>query len=102
MAAIAICHMGGNFKTADDGTLTYEGGFSHAVDIDILSDLKFQDFKKDVAETLNTHVIWILELKYFLPGNKKTLITISNDKDLKRMMKYHEDSKIIDIYVDFF
>ncbi|KAJ6995753.1 hypothetical protein NC653_012576 [Populus alba x Populus x berolinensis] len=40
-----------------------------------------------------------MSLKYFLPGNKKTLITISNDKDLNRMIKFHGDSFTVDIYV---
>ncbi|THU58881.1 hypothetical protein C4D60_Mb03t19150 [Musa balbisiana] len=36
---------------------------------------------------------------YFLPRNKQTLITISNDKDLQRMVDFHADSDTTDIFV---
>ncbi|RWR93317.1 hypothetical protein CKAN_02256200 [Cinnamomum micranthum f. kanehirae] len=38
-------------------------------------------------------------IKYFLPNNKRTLITISNDKGLQRMVDFHEDSDNIDVYI---
>ncbi|CAK8537389.1 unnamed protein product [Lathyrus sativus] len=40
-----------------------------------------------------------ISIKYFLPGNKTTLISISNDKDLQRMVKFHHNSSTIEIYV---
>lgn len=93
---IAICQLGGEFETAKDGSLTYRGGDAHAIDID--DQVEFEDFKSEVAEMFNYSVSSI-SLKYFLPGNRKTLITISNDKDLKRMIKFHKDSVTTDIYV---
>ncbi|CAI9293998.1 unnamed protein product [Lactuca saligna] len=94
--AIAICQLGGVFKTLDDGSLSYEGGDAHAIDIDENS--KYSDFEIEVAEMFNCSPNF-MSIKYFLPGNRKTLITISNDKDLQRMMKFHGDSSSIDVYV---
>lgn len=93
---IAICQSGGDFVTDKDGTLSYSGGDAHAIDID--DQMKFNDFKTEVAEMFNCSINTMF-IKYFLPGNKKTLITISNDKDLKRMVKFHGDSTTADVYV---
>ncbi|KDP23336.1 hypothetical protein JCGZ_23169 [Jatropha curcas] len=93
---IAICQLGGEFEANKDGSLSYRGGDAHAIDID--DQMKFNDFKTEVAEMFNCSIN-NMSLKYFLPGNRKTLITISNDKDLKRMLKFHWDSVTTDIYV---
>lgn len=93
---IAICQLGGVFKTLGDGSLSYDGGEAHAIDID--EDSKYSDFYMEVAEMFNC-VHSAISIKYFLPGNRKTLITISNDKDLQRMIKFHENSSSIDVYV---
>ncbi|KAL0422142.1 UNVERIFIED_CONTAM: hypothetical protein Slati_3237100 [Sesamum latifolium] len=60
--------------------------------------MKFKDFKLEVAEMFNCNLA-TMSIKYFLPGNKKTLISISNDKDLKRMIKFHNDSDTAEIFV---
>lgn len=93
---IAICQSGGEFVTNKDGTLSYKGGDAHAIDID--DEIKFEDFRIEVSEMFNCSIN-SMSIKYFLPGNKKTLITISNEKDLKRMIKFHGDSSTADIYV---
>ncbi|KAJ7977808.1 Protein FAR1-RELATED SEQUENCE like [Quillaja saponaria] len=93
---IAICQSGGGFETEKDGSLFYRGGDAHAIDID--DEMKFNDFKMEVAEMFSFSIDTMC-IKYFLPGNKKTLITISNDKDLKRMIKFHGNSDTVDIYV---
>lgn len=93
---IAICQSGGEFETNTDGILCYKGGDAHAMEID--DKMKFKDFKSEVAEMFNCN-LGTLAIKYFLPGNKKTLISISNDKDLKRMIKFHNDSDTAEIYV---
>ncbi|XP_059437666.1 uncharacterized protein LOC132170637 isoform X1 [Corylus avellana] len=93
---IAICQSGGEFETDRDGSLLYRGGDAHAIDID--DQMKFNEFKIEVAEMFNCSID-TMYIKYFLPGNKKTLITISNDKDLKRMIKFHGDSVTADVYV---
>ncbi|CAI0424029.1 unnamed protein product [Linum tenue] len=100
---IAICQLGGEFHTENDGSLSYRGGDAHAIDID--DQVNFADFKMEVAEmfncgggggaTFNSNI----SLKYFLPGNQKTLITISNDKDFQRMLRFHSHSLTIDVYV---
>ncbi|XP_057426629.1 uncharacterized protein LOC130720062 isoform X2 [Lotus japonicus] len=93
---IAICQSGGKFETGQDGCLSYKGGDAHAIDID--NQMNFNDFKAEVAEMFNINLC-AMSIKYFLPGNKKTLITISNDKDLQRMAKFHQDSSTVDIYI---
>lgn len=93
---IAICQLGGEFETDKDGSLSYKGGDAHAIDVD--EQMKFNDFKTEVAEMFNCSFNAI-SLKYFLPGNKKTLITISNDKDLQRMIKFNGDSVTTDVFV---
>lgn len=93
---IAICQSGGKFETGQDGCLSYKGGDAHAIDID--NQMNFNDFKAEVAEMFNINLC-AMSIKYFLPGNKKTLITISNDKDLQRMVKFHQDSSTVDIYI---
>lgn len=93
---IAICQLGGEFEIEKDGTLSYKGGEAHAIDID--DQTKFDEFKMEAAEVFCCNVN-TMSLKYFLPGNRKTLITISNDKDLKRMIKFHGDSITADIYI---
>ena len=40
---IAICQLGGEFETGEDGSLSYKGGDAHAIDVD--DQMKFNDFK---------------------------------------------------------
>lgn len=93
---IAICQSGGEFETDEDGFLSYKGGDAHAMEID--DKMKYRNFKKEVAEMFNFNV-GTMCIKYFLPSNKKTLITISNEKDLKNMIKFHGDSDTAEIFV---
>ncbi|PSS00253.1 Protein FAR1-RELATED SEQUENCE like, partial [Actinidia chinensis var. chinensis] len=93
---IAIIQSGGEFETNQDGSLSYRGGDAHAREID--GKTKYTDFKVEVAEMFNSN-LGSVSIKYFLPGNKKTLITISNDKDLECMINFHDDSVTANIYV---
>lgn len=93
---IAICQSGGEFETDEDGSLLYRGGVAHAMDID--DQMKYNDFKTEIEEMFNNDLS-TMSIKYFIPGNKKTLITISNAKDLKRMIKFHGESSTADIYI---
>ncbi|CAN4127304.1 unnamed protein product [Withania somnifera] len=94
---IAICQSGGEFATnSEDGFLKYTGGEAYALDIDDQTVLA--DFKKEVAENFQRGTEG-MTLKYFLPGNKKTLITISRDKDLKRMINFVKDSDQVEIFI---
>lgn len=93
---IAICQSGGEFVTNKDGSLAYSGGDAYAIDID--QDTSMSDFKSELAE--NFGFSWeTMTLKYFLPGNKKTLITISKDKDFKRMVSFSADAANVEIFV---
>ncbi|KAL4579186.1 hypothetical protein LXL04_015323 [Taraxacum kok-saghyz] len=93
---IAICQSGGEFQTEKDGSMSYNGGEAYAVDLDINTQLI--DFKQDLAETFGYNIDNML-IKYFLPGNRKTLIMISKDKDLKRMINFFSDTNQVDVFV---
>uniref|UniRef100_A0A5B6ZQT0 SWIM-type domain-containing protein n=1 Tax=Davidia involucrata TaxID=16924 RepID=A0A5B6ZQT0_DAVIN len=94
---IAICQSGGEFVTNKDGSLSYNGGEAYAVDLDQQTQLS--DFKQELAETFHYSVDGSISIKYFLPGNKKTLITISKDKDLKRMVNFFGDSEQVEVFI---
>ncbi|GLU05181.1 hypothetical protein SLE2022_222940 [Rubroshorea leprosula] len=93
---IAICQSGGEFVTNKDGSLSYNGGEAYAIDID--EQTKLNDFKSEVAEMFNCSKPKMV-VKYFLPSNKKTPITISKDKDLQRMINFVGDSGTVDVYI---
>uniref|UniRef100_A0A6N2NF14 SWIM-type domain-containing protein n=1 Tax=Salix viminalis TaxID=40686 RepID=A0A6N2NF14_SALVM len=93
---ILICQSGGEFVTNDDGSLSYNGGEAHALDINL--ETMFDDLKLKLAEMCNLEYE-SLSMKYFIPGNKRTLITVSSDKDLKRMFDIHGNSITADVYV---
>lgn len=93
---IAICQSGGEFVVNKDGSLSYNGGDAYAIDIDQQTSL--DDFKSEIAEMFNSNAS-TMTIKYFLPGNKKTLITISKDKDLQRMVNFLHDADSVDVFV---
>ncbi|GAB4859008.1 hypothetical protein Ancab_040384 [Ancistrocladus abbreviatus] len=93
---IAICQSGGEFVTNKDGSLLYNGGEAYAMDID--QHTLLSDFKAEVAEMFNCSVD-SMTIKYFLPGNKKTLITVSKDKDLNRMVSFVGDVDTVDVFI---
>ncbi|CAI9776773.1 unnamed protein product [Fraxinus pennsylvanica] len=94
---IAICQSGGEFVVnEDDESVSYTGGEAYALDLDQQTQLK--DFKHELSETFQCNLNG-MTIKYFLPGNRKTLITISKDKDFQRMVNFFKDSDQVEIYV---
>ncbi|XP_043721787.1 uncharacterized protein LOC122669165 [Telopea speciosissima] len=94
---ILICQSGGEFVSNNDGSLQYTGGGeAHAVDVH--HSTSFDDLKLELAEMWNFD-IKTMSMKYFLPSNKRTLITVSNDKDLKRMIDFHGNSVTADVFI---
>ncbi|ONK66544.1 uncharacterized protein A4U43_C06F9290 [Asparagus officinalis] len=93
---LAICQSGGDFVTSSDGSMCYNGGEAHAIDID--RDMLLKDLKSEIASMFHCRAD-TFSLKYFLPNNKKTLITVSSDKDLQRMVDFHGDSLTTDLFV---
>ncbi|XP_058102779.1 uncharacterized protein LOC131246548 isoform X5 [Magnolia sinica] len=93
---VAVCQVGGKFLMNNDGSMSYTGGEAHA--IPVVPDMKFDEFKSEIAEMCNRDMS-TLSIKYFLPSNRRTLITISNDKNMQRMIDFHEDSATIDVFV---
>ncbi|CAH2044684.1 unnamed protein product, partial [Thlaspi arvense] len=96
---IAICQSGGHFVTNKDGTLAYKDGVAYVIDID--HDTSLSGFTSEFAERfgLSGEAMTTMSLKYFLPKNKKTLITISKDKDFKRMLSFSADAPDVEIFV---
>ncbi|CAN6726720.1 unnamed protein product [Malus baccata var. baccata] len=93
---IAICKLGTEFVMDKDGNLSYSGGDAHAIGIDEKTLLG--DFKSEIEDMFNCSAD-TMSIKYFLPGNKKTLITISKDKDLQRMVNFLGDTDTVDVFV---
>lgn len=93
---ILICQCGGEFVKNDDGSLKYNGGEAQAVNID--SETLFDDLKLKLAEVCNLDFKTVV-VKYFLPGNTRTLINLSNDKELKRMLDFHGKSVTAEVFV---
>ncbi|XP_030468784.2 uncharacterized protein LOC115687388 [Syzygium oleosum] len=93
---ILICQYGGQFITNSDGSMSYTGGEANALEIN--HETLFDDLKLKLAEMWNLDYR-SLSIKYFLPLNKRTLINLTNDKDLKRMYDFHGASVTADVYV---
>lgn len=93
---ILICQYGGDFVTNDDGTLSYDGGEANAVNVNLES--VFDDLKLELAEMCNRDYN-DMSIKYFLPGNRRNLITLKTEKDLKRMLDFHGNSVSTDVFV---
>lgn len=93
---ILICQSGGEFVTNADGNMSYTGGEANAANIN--HETLFDDLKLEVAETCNLDQKTV-SIKYFLPGNKRNLITVKNDKDVKRMIDFHSSSITADVFI---
>ncbi|PKA63438.1 Protein FAR-RED impared response 1 [Apostasia shenzhenica] len=93
---VAICQYGGEFVANFDGSLTYSGGEAHAVDVG--QEMLFDEFRSEISSMFNMDLTGT-SIKYFLPNNRKTLITISNDKDLRRMIYFNENSTAAEVYI---
>lgn len=93
---LVICQSGGEFVTDKDGSMSYSGGEAHALDID--SETSLDDLKSEISSMFNLDAD-AFSIKYFLPRNRRTPITISNDKDLHRMVDYHAESDTTDMYI---
>ncbi|KAF3784423.1 hypothetical protein EJ110_NYTH30156 [Nymphaea thermarum] len=93
---VCVVYLGGSLVSDKDGSLSYTGGEAHLTDVD--RETTFERFKSEIAE-MHGGDISGLAFKYALPSNKRTLITISNDKDLKRMVDINRDNSSPEIYV---
>ncbi|CAM8925431.1 unnamed protein product [Rhodiola kirilowii] len=94
---IALCHLGGVFQTAKNGSFIYKGGDTHA--IDITSETSFDEFKKEILELFNFTTGHLISVKYILPKNSKILVKVSKEQDFKHMLSFHGDNFVIDVYV---
>ncbi|CAA7397178.1 unnamed protein product [Spirodela intermedia] len=93
---VAICQFGGKFVSNNDGSMSYGGGDAHAIDLN--PDLTLDDFKSEITSLFDIDMS-TMSIKYFLPNNRQTLITISSDRDLQRMIDFHGSSTTVDVYI---
>ncbi|PWA45384.1 PB1 domain-containing protein [Artemisia annua] len=93
---ILICHFGGDFVTNGEGNMSYNGGEANAVNV--TGEMPFNDLKLQVAEACDVDQKTI-NMKYFLPLNKKNLIVIKNDKDVKRLLDFHVDAYTAEVFI---
>ncbi|KAL5729667.1 hypothetical protein ACHQM5_002586 [Ranunculus cassubicifolius] len=90
-----IFHSGGEFiEVEEDGSLCYNGGEAHALHVN--QNTTYENLNLDLAANFDLTTI---SIKYFLPRNNQTLITISNDKDLRRMMTFYAASPTAQCYL---
>jgi hypothetical protein len=94
---VAICQYGGEFTSGPSGNLIYRGGEAHAVDV--TRDSSLEGFKDELCKVFHVDVT-DMSLKYFLPNNMKTLITISCDRDLERMVDFTANAAHVDVFSD--
>ncbi|XP_014755168.1 uncharacterized protein LOC100825703 isoform X2 [Brachypodium distachyon] len=92
---VAICQYGGEFTSGPNG-LIYKGGEAHAVDVS--REMSLDSFKDEVSKVFHVDVT-DMSFKYFLPNNNKTLITISCDRDLQRMVEFTASAAQADVFV---
>ncbi|WVZ48859.1 hypothetical protein U9M48_000259, partial [Paspalum notatum var. saurae] len=94
---VAICQYGGEFTTSGpDGNLIYNGGKAHVVAI--TRDLSLESFKNELSKVFHVDVA-DMSLKYFLPNNNKTLITISCDLHLQRMVDFTSNAAQVHVFL---
>ncbi|XP_020191193.1 uncharacterized protein [Aegilops tauschii subsp. strangulata] len=93
---VAICQHGGEFTPGPNGNLVYKGGEAHAVDVS--REMPLDSFKDEVSKVFHVDVT-DMSFKYFLPNNNRTLITISCDRDLQRMVDFTASAAQVDVFV---
>ncbi|KAL6908006.1 hypothetical protein ACP4OV_002176 [Aristida adscensionis] len=93
---VAICQYGGEFTSGPNGNLIYRGGEAHA--IDVTREMSLESFKDEVSKVFHVDITDIT-LKYFLPNNNRTLITISCDRDLQRMVDFTSSAAQADVFL---
>lgn len=93
---ILISQSGGNFVTNNDGSVSYTGGEANAVNIN--QEMLFNDLKLELAELWNFEIDSV-SVKYFMPGNRRILINLTNDRDLKRLFDFYKNSVTADVFV---
>ncbi|KAM0927458.1 hypothetical protein ACQ4PT_002891 [Festuca glaucescens] len=93
---VAICQHGGEFTSGPNGNLIYNGGEAHAVDVS--HEMSLDSFKDEVSNVFHVDVA-DMSFKYFLPNNNRTLITISCDRDLQRMVDFTASAAQADVFL---
>ncbi|TVU23279.1 hypothetical protein EJB05_25634 [Eragrostis curvula] len=93
---VAICQYGGEFTSGPNGNLIYKGGEAHAVCV--THDMSLESFKDEVSKVFNVDAT-DMSVKYFLPNNNRTLITVSFDRELQRMVQLTTSATQVDVFL---
>ncbi|GJN05186.1 hypothetical protein PR202_ga22795 [Eleusine coracana subsp. coracana] len=93
---VAICQYGGEFTSGPKGNLIYQGGEAHAVGV--THDMSLESFKAEVSKMFNVDAT-DMSVKYFLPNNNRTLITVSFDRELQRMVELAASAAQVDVFL---
>ncbi|XP_078177250.1 uncharacterized protein LOC144571743 isoform X2 [Carex rostrata] len=96
MTVVAICQHGGEFVTNPDGTLSYSGGDAHAIEVS--REMSVDDLHSEINNIFGIDST-DLPLKYFLPNNRRTLISISCDRDLQRMVDFTANAASAEVFI---
>ncbi|GJY62063.1 hypothetical protein Tco_0462720 [Tanacetum coccineum] len=60
---------------------------------------KGNEFEDYFLGDFDTHDDDGMIIKYFLPGNKKNLITVSKDKEFQRMVNYYKEEDRLEVFI---
>jgi hypothetical protein len=93
---IAICQYGGEFTYSPNGNLIYQGGEAHAVDVS--HNVSLESFKDEVSKLFDIDAT-DMSVKYFLPNNNRTLITVSFDQELQRMVALTASAAQVNVFL---
>ncbi|KAJ3674080.1 hypothetical protein LUZ60_006072 [Juncus effusus] len=96
MTIVAICQHGGEFITTPEGVLSYSGGDAHAIEVS--REMTVEDFRHEINNIFNIDST-DLPLKYFLPNNRRTLISVSCDRDLQRMVDFTANVASAEVFI---
>jgi zinc finger SWIM domain-containing protein 3 len=96
MTVVAICQHGGEFVTNSDGTLSYSGGDAHAIEVS--REMSVDDLRSEINNIFGIDST-DLPIKYFLPNNRRTLISISCDRDLQRMVDFTANAASAEVFL---
>ncbi|KAG8384057.1 hypothetical protein BUALT_Bualt04G0078400 [Buddleja alternifolia] len=94
---IVSCKFGGEFQQGEYG-VQYNGGEAYAIEVD--EEISFDTFRARVVAKCGLNEKGsLIALKYYLPTNNTTLISLRDDSDMKIFVNLFKDSISSDIYV---
>ncbi|KAG8366000.1 hypothetical protein BUALT_Bualt17G0030600 [Buddleja alternifolia] len=94
---IVSCKFGDEFQQGEYG-VQYNGGEAFAIEVD--EEISFDTFRARVVAKCGLNEEGsLIAMKYYLPTNNTTLISLRDDPDMKIFVNLFKDSLSSDIYV---